>query len=377
MTTSPSPISFPDFCPTPGRSAYYDQERQAWQVFGYAQVQRVLSDSATFSPISLRLGSQGDGHKRTSLNDFDPPQYRQLRAKLASAFTPRSVATFEPRIRRLAHDLLNMVLDRGAMDVISDFAAPLSLTVVCEMLGVPEVDYHQLRQWSDSSMAMTTPAALQAFIALGDYFTTLVKRRRELPGEDLICPLFEVQIDGQPLTNAKIVNHCCNLLIAGNSNTKNWIGNTLACFDQHPDAMAQVQTEPELVPLALEEVLRYLPPAPTFPRVAAVDTVIDAQEVKAGQLVMAHIGSANRDETLFPHPDTFEIKRHPNPHLSFGHGIHSCLGAPLARLAANIALSTLFERLDKIECVPDGALEAIGSPFSYGIKCLPITFKRK
>src|SRR5262249_35810673 len=141
--------------------------------------------------------------------------------------------------------------------------------------------------------------------------------------------------------------------------------------------MAQVQAKPDLLPTALEEVLRYLPPVPTYPRVAAVDTTIDGQEVKAGQWVIAHMDSANREETQFSDPDTFDIRRNPNRHLTFGYAIHFCLGAPLARLETKIALSTMFERLDEIKRVPDIPLEAVISPLGYGIKRLPITFKRK
>ena len=170
---------------------------------------------------------------------------------------------------------------------------------------------------------------------------------------------------------------CCALLLAGHDTTKNWIGNTMACFDQHPDAMAQVQADPNLLPIALEEVLRYLPPVPTFPRVAAVDTIIDEQEIKAGQWVIAQIDAANRDETQFPNPNTFDIRRNPNRHLTLGHGIHFCIGAPLARLEAKIALSILFERLHEIKRVPNTPLEATIGPLGYGMKRLPVTFKRK
>src|SRR5262249_53036742 len=160
--------------------------------------------------------------------------------------------------------------------------------------------------------------------------------------------------------------------------TKSWIGNAMACFDQHPDAMAQIQADPDLLPTALEEVLRYLPPVPTFPRVAAVDTTIDEQEIKAGQWVIAHMDAANRDETQHntaantnehqsPNPDTSDIKRNPNRHLTLGHGIPFCIGAPLARLEAKIALRTIFERLHEIHRIPDIPLEAAMSPLGYGM----------
>jgi cytochrome P450 len=296
---------------------------------------------------------------------------------VTQAFTPRIVATFEPQITRLTHDLLDAIIDRGEMDVISDFAAPLPLIVICEMLGVPASDHRQLRQLSNACIPVITPAAVQARRTMEDYFTTLVQQRSQQPGHDLISTLLEAQIEGQHLASFEIVNLCCSLLVAGNETTKSWIGNTIVCFDQYPNAMAQVQAEPDLLPTALEEVLRYLPPVPTFPRIAAVDTVIDEQEVKAGQWVIAHMDSANRDETQFASPDTFDIRRNPNRHLTFGHGIHFCLGAPLARLEAKIALAVMFERLCEIERVSGVPLEAVVSPLGYGMKRLLITFKRK
>jgi cytochrome P450 len=284
MTTNPSSqssVSFPDFHPTPGLPASYDSQHQAWHVFRYAQVQRVLSDYTTFSSNRGRLDPEDRGPNTASLNDLDPPRHRQMRSLVAQAFTPRMVATLEPRILRLAHDLLDAVIDRGEMDIVSDFAAPLPLIVIAELLGVPASDHRQLQQWCDDCAPIVTPAAITARNMVVSYFTTLVQQRRKQPSQDLISALLEAQVDGQHLNSFEIVSLCCALLLAGNETTKCWIGNTIACFDQHPAALAQVQAEPDLLPTALEEVLRYLPPVPTFPRVAAVDTVIDEQEVKA------------------------------------------------------------------------------------------------
>lgn len=307
MTTNPSSrssVSFPDFHPTPGLPASYDARRQAWHVFRYAQVQRVLSDYTTFSSNRGRLDPEDRGPNAASLLDLDPPRHRQLRSLIAQVFTPRMVATLEPRIVRLAHDLLDAVIDRGEMDIVSDFAAPLPLIVIDELLGVPASDRRQLMEWSMASTPFITPEALQARAATINYFTTLVEQRRGQPGQDLISALIEAQIDGEHLTSFEIVSFCRLLHIAGNETTKYWIGNAMVCFDRHPDAMTQVQEEPDLLPTALEEVLRYLPPVPTFPRVVAVDTVIDEQEVKAGQWVIAHMDSANREETQFPDPNS-------------------------------------------------------------------------
>ena len=300
MTINPSlqpSISFPDFHPTPGLPAYYDQQRQAWQVFGYAQVQRVLSDYTTFSSNRGKLDPEDRGPNAASLLDLDPPRHRQLRSLVAQAFTPRMVATLEPHIVRLVHDLIDAVIDRGEMDIISDFAAPLPMIVIAELLGVPASDHRQLIEWSVASAPLTTPEALRARTATINYFTTLVEQRRQQLGDDLISALIAAQIDGEHLNSFEIVSFCRLLHIAGNDTTKYWIGTAMACFDKHPDAMKQVQEEPDLLPTALEEVLRYLPPVARFPRVAAVDTVIDEQEVKAGQWVIAHMESANREET--------------------------------------------------------------------------------
>jgi len=380
MTTNPSSqsaISFPNFHPTPGLPAYYDEQAQSWQVFRYAQVQRVLSDFATFSSRRGKLATNDEGPNTSSLNDLDPPQHQQLRALVMQAFTPRIVATFEPRITHLVNKLLEAVIDRREMDVISDFSALLPLIVIAEILGVPVSDHHYLRKLSDASIPMVTPAAAKARYEMWDYFATLVKQRQRLPGQNLISNMIEAQIDGQRLTTSELASLCCLLLIAGNETTKTWIGNAMACFDQHPDALRQVQEEPDLLSTALEEVLRYLPPVTSFPRVAAIDTVIDGQQIKAGQWIIPHIDAANRDETQFPDPETFDIRRSPNRHLTFGHGIHFCLGAPLARLEARIALSIMFGRLTEIERVRSVPLETIVTPLGYKFKHFPITFKRK
>src|SRR5262249_44930022 len=157
---------------------------------------------------------------------------------------------------------------------------------------------------SDTCSQIITPAAAQARSAMANYFTTLVQQSQKPEDHNLIGALLKAQIDGQHLTTFEIVSLCCALLIAGNETTKSWIGNAMACLDQNPDTMAQIQADPDLLPTALEEVLRYLPPVPTFPRIAAVDTTIDEQEIKAGQWVIAHMDAANRDETQFPNPDT-------------------------------------------------------------------------
>ncbi len=372
------PAAFPGFEPTPGRTAYYDEQRQAWQVFRYHEVQRVLSDYTTFTSNRGRLAPSSKVIPTSaSMIELDPPRHNQLRSLVAQAFTPKAVAQIEPAIRSLAHQLLDTVIDQGEIDVVEDFAAPLPLLVINQLLGVPREDQQQVRVWCAAYAEASTPAAWEARSALLAYFTDLMEQRRKIPQDDLISALLSAQVDGQHLTESEVTSFCLLLIVAGNETTKNLIGNAVLCFDEYPRVMEEIRTEPALLPGAIEEVLRYLPPVPTFPRVARVDTVIEEQPVKAGQWVMPWIMSANRDQDQFSDPNRFDIRRSPNHHISFGTGVHFCLGAPLARLEARVALSVMFERLFEMQRVRTVPLEQIPNPIGYGVQHLSLTFHKQ
>ncbi len=370
---------FPDFRPLPSQPAFFDSQRGVWLVFRYTEVQRVLSDYSTFSnerggldPAQTQSSNRSAG---ATLISMDPPRHRLYRSLVTQAFTPRTVAQLEPRITQLVHGLLDAVMKRGEMDVIDDFSYLLSITVIAEMLGVPATDQEQFKRWTADFFEITTPAAAQAQHELDVYFRNIFVQRRTTPQDDLISALLNAQVDGQHMTDAEMSSFCSLLLLAGNDTTRNLIANTILCFDTFPDAVTELRADPTLLPSAIEEVLRYLPAVHTAPRVAATDTTLDGQQVKAGQWVMPMIASANRDETQFPQPDLFDIHRSPNRHLTFGYGIHFCLGAPLARIESKIALTAIFERLTDIQRVRTLPLVAVTSPIVYGMEHLPITFK--
>lgn len=197
------------------------------------------------------------------------------------------------------------------------------------------------------------------------------------PQDDLISALLAAQVNGQGLKEAELSSFCSLLLLAGNDTTRSLVANALLCLDTFSGAMTDLRSEPALLPSAIEEVLRYLPSVHIAPRIAVVDTTLDGQSVKAGQWVMSMLASANRDAAYFPLPDLFAIRRSPNRHLTFGYGVHFCLGAPLARLEAKIALAAILQRLADITRVQSIPLEAVVSPIVYGLKHLPITFRRK
>ena len=351
----------------------YTPGRNTWQVFRYADVQRVLTDYTSFS--SQYIGS--DEPLDMSLINTDPPRHRQLRSLATQAFTPRTVAQLTTRITEIVRDLLDKVGAKGEMDVIQDLAYPLPVTVIAELLGIPIEDRERFKRWSDEVVGAATPiTGGNPQAEMSEYFLWMIKQRREKPKDDLISALLAAQIDGQHLSLPELLGFCILLLVAGNETTTHLISNAILCLDEHPQEIEHLRTRPSLVPDAVEEVLRYYSPVKLMFRRAATDTVLGDQEIKAGQMVIAWIGSANRDELQFPDPDTFNVHRSPNRHIAFGHGIHFCLGAPLARLEARIALEAMLERLPEMKRVRDVPLEAVESFVLYGVKNLPITFQR-
>ncbi|MBA2396358.1 MAG: cytochrome P450 [Ktedonobacteraceae bacterium] len=351
---------------------HFYEQYGIWQAFRYNDVQRVLSDYAAFSS---NFGGPGEDPLSTSLISMDPPRHRQLRNIVTQAFTPRSVAKLSERITAIVTELLDKVAATGRMDIIDDFSYPLPVIVIAEMLGIPQEDRERFKHWSDAIVGATSSGGANPQQEMGAYFLDMIAQRRENSEDDLISALLTAQIDGVHLDQRELLGFCILLLVAGNETTTNLIGNALLCFDEYPETMDQLRAEPDLLPTAIEEVLRYRSPVQLMYRHAVSDVELGDHTIRAGQMIMAQIGSANRDEAQFPNADTFDIRRTPNRHIAFGHGIHFCLGAPLARLEAKIALALLLERFQDIQRVGDIPLETTGSDIVYGVKHLPITFR--
>jgi len=354
-----------------------------WMIFDYEGVKRALNDHAAFSSSMFTA-------KRANPEwfiFFDPPRHSKLRALVMRAFTPRVVANLEPRIRELSRELLDQRIEHGEMDLALDYSVPLPMMVIAEMLGVPIADRSQFTRWNDVmlSLSYVVPGGADAAKASQDYFavkaemgaylTGLLAERRAAPRDDLLTKLVEAEVDGEHLTEQEILGFFQLLLIAGSETTTNLLNNAILCLIEHPDQFARLRATPALMPSAIEEVLRYRSPVQWMFRATQRDVEVDGQTIPAGKLVLPIIGSANRDPRRFRDAGRFDIARDPNPHIAFGHGIHFCLGAPLSRLEARIALPDLLERLKVLELASHEPWEPRKALHVHGPARLPIRFE--
>lgn len=359
----------------------YLERADSWVIFRYDDARTVLRDPQLFSSASRRP-PDADVRFRPSMLGTDPPRHTQLRELVNRAFTPRMVAALEPRITAITHELLDQVIPNGQMDVVEDLAYPLPIIVIAEMLGIPPDDRAMFRRWSDAIIADLNGAMMGSLnfnVAMQEeiraYFLRAIEEHRADPRDDLISALLAAEIEGQYLDVEDILSFCVLLLVAGNETTRHLIANAVRCFLDHPEALARLYEEPALLPSAIEEVLRFRSPAQMTGRTATADTEIRGKRIKAGQGIIVLLAAANRDPAEFPDPDRFDITREPNRHLAFGLGPHFCLGAPLARLEARIALGTLLDRAKNLRYRDDRPLELIDGFVLHGLKHLPVAFE--
>lgn len=345
---------------------YYDAGLQSWMVFRYTDVKQVFANWQIFSSKMPHPPEQTDFTQ--SLNFTDPPKHRSLRSLVAKIFTAHRVEELAPRITQITHDLIDQVRGQKQIDFMHDLAIPLPVIVIAEILGVPIADRADFKHWSDG-IVLLDPVAVKA---MADYFRHLLEERRHTPGTDLISDLLAAYDEGETLTAQELVDFCIVLLVGGNETTTNLLGNAILCFDEYPDAFERLKQEPQLLPLTIEEVLRYRSSVQGMERFSKVETQLGGQIIPPGQIVTIWMGSANRDETQFEHPEQFVVDRNPNPHVAFGNGIHFCLGAALARLEAKIVLSAVLEHFPNLRIDPIAKIEFIPSMSVLGVKSLPI-----
>ncbi|OPH48821.1 cytochrome [Paenibacillus ferrarius] len=346
-----------------------NKQKTAWNVFKYEDVKTIFTRHDLFS--SQGVESVNDPIESSILRQ-DPPKHRQLRMLVSQAFTPRIIQGLTAKIEAIAEALCDQMEMNAKVDGLHDYASPLPITVIAEMLGIPPEDRERFKAWSDALVGNDTDGYYQCQQEMSVYFSEIANRRRAEPQEDLISNLVRANGEGVQLSDVEVIGFCILLLVAGNETTTNLISSAMLLFDGHADAKAQLIADNSLLPQALEEVLRYCSPVQTMIRTVTKTTVLRGEILTPGQMVNIWIGSANHDEDIFEHPEIFNIHRNPNPHLAFGHGIHYCLGAQLARLESKIAMQTLLKRFPDFHLDHSQPLERIDSWIMFGVKQLPI-----
>jgi cytochrome P450 len=369
---------------------HWDRFLHTWVVTRYPDVLNVLhSFSADRTPTPEQLTAMG----LSGLNPIakvmvkqmlfmDAPAHTRLRGLASAAFTPRRVEVLRGHIQEIADHLLDQVQTRGRMDIIEDFAAPMPAIVTAEMLGVPTADHSNLKKWSADFAEMLgnfqhnpdrIPRVLESTNNLTTYFQAAIEKARQHPREGLIQAFMNAEIDGDRLTDEEIVANCIVTMVGGQETTTNLIGNGLLTLMSNPEQLARLRDDSNLIPSAVEELLRYESPSQHTGRIAREDVQIGGKEIRKGQAVMAIMAAANRDPERFPDPDRLLLDRSDNKHLAFGWSSHFCFGAPLARMEGQIAFETLLRRLPNLEVVP-GPLTWRNNSGLRGLTALPVTF---
>ncbi len=330
---------------------------EAWALTRYEDVQDVLIDHKRFTNAERNY----DYMQYRTFLDLDPPDHTRLRGLVSKAFTPRAVRELGPRIQGLVDELLDAVAGKSRIDLISDFAFPLPVIVIAEMLGVPAEDRARFREWSDDIALSVNPLlnskqierVQQATEELFDYFEGIIEQRRQAPQNDMISALLAAEEEGDRLTHEELLSTLMLLLVAGNETTRNLIGNGMLALLKNPAQLQRLRDRPELLDSAINELLRYDSPVQIDSRNAIDDVKIGGKRIAAGQRILAIVGAANRDPQVFANPDELDIGRDEVSHLSFGRGIHYCLGSPLAILEGRMAFTSLLERFSSIRLASD------------------------
>jgi cytochrome P450 len=364
---------------------------RTWAVTRMEEAVQVLKDHAHFTVDRRSLGdddSFGDNPadmptfmSSSSMLTVDEPDHRRLRGLVSKAFTPRYIAGLRPRVQEIADELLDQVQAQGQMEIVKDYAFTLPINVISEMLGVPHADRDQIRAWSHTlargvSPDMPNSGGIAHLRAFGEYIAQLVAEKRRHPDDDLVSQMIAIEEAGERLSEAELFSMIMLLIFAGHETTSNLIATGTLMLLDHPAQLASLKADLSLVPAAVEELLRFNGPSTmAVPRLSTADIELAGKPIKQGDILIPFLLSANRDESQFTDPEELDIARTLTRHLAFGQGIHTCLGAPLARLEGDIALTTLLRRMPNLRLsVPRESITWHFSMNSRSLAALPVAF---
>jgi cytochrome P450 len=394
MTTDSSPVKFTPARPgqpvaeiatiggdRPPFPAELPDGRVAWLVGGYENVRQLLADQRFSRALAVAPDRAQPGFEMFaagSINGMDPPEHARLRKLVASAFTARRVEALRPRVAGIVNELIDAMLVRPQpADLVAGFSLPLPAQVICEMLGVPAGDTGRFHVWSDTVMGDWQRDSGEIMTALADlygYFGRLIEIKRARPADDLMSALIAARDDADRLSEEELTVMCCTLLIGGHETTANQINLSLLLLFDHPGEVAKLRADPGLIPAAVEELLRCVRLGGLAPaRVTKEDVAIGGVTIPAGELVIPLFATANRDAAVFADPDRFDVTRDAASHLSFGGGVHHCLGAQLARVELQEAFCGLIGRLPGLRlAAPASELEFKTGMAIHSLRELPV-----
>jgi cytochrome P450 len=349
-----------------------------WALLKYDDVRFVSSNPAAFTStkgITIPAADLPNPVQDGNLIFTDPPRHRQLRKLINSGFTRRRVAVLEPKIREIVRGILDGLEPDSVHEFAEEIAAPLPTRMIAELIGAPPENWEQFRAWSDAATGTADPEIdLDPFVAIGqlyEYFRELIAARRTAAHDDLLSVLAGAEIDGHRLTDEDLLNFAFLLLVAGNETTRNLIALGTLALITHPDQRRLLIEDPALIPGAIEEMLRWNSPVVHMARSATRDVEIRGRRIAEGEVVVMLYGSANRDEDVFGwDSEDFKVTRHPNPHIAFGCGEHSCVGAQLARLEASVLFDELLRRFPGLELAGD--VDRMRATMVPGVKRMPV-----
>lgn len=358
--------------------------QKAWLVTRWAEAVQILKDDSRFTvdPSRIRGHSEPLATARggfllgRTMVSVDEPDHRRLRSLVSKAFTPRYVADLTPLIQRHADMLIDRVYPQGAMDVVNDFAYPLSINVIASMLGIPDKQRENIRAWSAAIIGNGFRTTVDTETATSaHYIRHLVAEKRRAPQDDLISLLVQIEEAGDRLDEDELLSMVALLIFAGHETTANFISAALLALLEQPAHFVRLRAEPALLPTAIEELLRFCGPVLTpAPRFTVIETQLGDHTLYPGDALIISLASADRDQTQFTNPEDLDLARQLNRHLAFGQGIHNCMGAPLARLESQIAFTTLLHRLPNLRLASAGPPTWRGNFNLRGLATLPIVF---
>jgi cytochrome P450 len=359
--------------------------RPAWLVTNYELSKLVLGDSrfsreATLTGDNPREDPVDIGQVAESILSMDPPKHTRIRQLVGKAFTPRRVEALRPRARQIADGLVDEMIAAGPpADLVQSFSFPFPATVICELLGISEAERHQFRSWTSAMVSSTASQEqqLDTFMNLFTYFDALFAKRRQRPGDDLLSGLIQARDNDDRLTESELLFLAQTLLVGGFETSASQITNIVYTLLTHPDQLELLRERPELTPLAVEELQRYIVLGNAVnPRNATEDVQVGDVLVRAGEPVLAALAAANRGESVFDRPDELDITRQPNPHLGFGHGPHFCPGAHLARMELQVSLDSILSRLPELRlAVSEQDLAWRAGTVIWGLTSFPVSWE--